>query len=94
MRSPVSFVIVIIFLANLLCSHLVVATEIVLPTPGAMVKLSPAFNAPILKAIKVDQNNPFKFEFVLNVGNGLTLPVGRQELFPTDLKDESKKLIK
>ena len=55
-----------------------------LPVPGSMVPLSPAFDLPVLKGIKVSPNDPFKFNFVLDVGNGRD----------RSLRDESKKLIK
>jgi len=40
-----------------------------LPAPGMRVSLSPAYNPPILKGIKVDPDNPFRFEFILDQGD-------------------------
>ena len=40
-----------------------------LPAPGILVHLSPAYNPPILKGIKVHPENPFKFEFILDQGD-------------------------
>ena len=40
-----------------------------LPVPGEMIHLSPTFNPPILKGIKVNPNNPFRFEFILDKGD-------------------------
>jgi len=57
-----------------------------LPAPGVMVHLSPAFNPPILKGIKVHLNNPFKFDFILDKGDS--------QLSNDALKGESRKLIK
>jgi len=57
-----------------------------LPAPGVMVHLSPAFNPPILKGIKVYPDNPFKFDFILDKGDS--------QLRNDQLKDESAKLIK
>ncbi len=37
-----------------------------MPAPGTMVRLSPAFNPPVLKAIKVSPEEPFRFEFVVS----------------------------
>ena len=51
-----------------------------------MVPLSPAFNPPILKGIKVNPENPFRFEFVLDKGDS--------GLSHEQLKSESAKLIK
>ena len=40
-----------------------------LPKPGTMVHLSPAFNPPVLKGIKVHPDNPFRFDFILDQGS-------------------------
>ncbi len=48
------------------------AQEIFLPIPGSMVHLSPAFNAPMLKGIKVYPENPFLFDFILDNGQSKT----------------------
>ena len=80
--------IIIAFLANTFGPMpLAQAQDFSLPAPGAMVHLSPPINPPILKGIKVDPNNPFHFDFVLDVGDGL-------KPSPTDMKDEATKLIK
>ncbi|MBI3602070.1 MAG: hypothetical protein HY209_04180, partial [Candidatus Omnitrophica bacterium] len=60
--------------------------EFRLPAPGVMVHLSPEFNPPILKGIKVHPDNPFRFDFILDKGDS---PAGHEQL-----KDESAKLIK
>src|SRR5580704_13193071 len=57
-----------------------------LPTPGVMVHLSPEFNPPILKGIKVHPDNPFRFDFILDKGDN--------QLNNGQIKDESSKLIK
>jgi len=62
------------------------AQDFLLPAPGVMVSLSPEFNPPILKGIKVHPDNPFKFDFILDKGDG--------QLSNDALKDESRKLIK
>jgi hypothetical protein len=64
----------------------VYAQDFVLPAPGVMVHLSPEFNPPILKGIKVYPENPFRFDFILDRGDSL--------LSNNTLKDESVKLIK
>ena len=52
-----------------------------------MVSLSPAFDPPMLKGIKVHPDNPFRFDFILDKGDS--------QLSDNDpLKDESSKLIK
>ncbi len=40
-----------------------------LPAPGVMVHLSPEFNPPVLKGLKVHPDNPFKFDFILDKGD-------------------------
>ncbi|MDE2215201.1 MAG: class I SAM-dependent methyltransferase [Candidatus Omnitrophica bacterium] len=62
------------------------AQEFVLPKPGAMVPLSPEFNPPILKGIKVHSDNPFQFDFILDKGDS--------RLGSAGLREESLKLIK
>ncbi len=60
------------------------ADEFRLPAPGVMVNLSPEFNPPILKGLKVHPENPFRFDFILDKG----------ELPAPSLKEESSKLIR
>jgi len=57
-----------------------------LPVPGVMVHLSPPFDPPILKGIKVHPDNPFRFDFILDKGD--------VQLSNNQLKNESSKLIK
>ena len=64
------------------------AQEFNLPTPGAMVHLSSPQNPPILKGIKVNPDNPFRFEFIMDKGDDNSIvPKGF-------LKEESTRLIK
>ena len=42
-----------------------------LPVPGTMVHLSPAFNPPVLKGIKIHVDDPLKFDFILDKGEGI-----------------------
>ncbi len=57
-----------------------------LPVPGVMVNLSPEFNPPVLKGMKVYPDNPLRFDFILAKGDS--------QLSNDALKDESSKLIK
>src|SRR6266581_3971989 len=45
------------------------AEDFILPEPGALVHLSPEFNPPILKGLKVHPDNPFRFDFILDQGD-------------------------
>ncbi len=76
-----------------------------LPAPGVMVHLSPEFNPPILRGIKVHPDNPFRFDFILDKGDSPSvIPAkGRHarhsQLFAgihnqEQLKSEATKLIK
>jgi len=58
------------------------AQEFYLPVPGVMVPLSPEFNPPILKGLKVNPTDPFRFDFILDKGDS----------FP--LKSDATRLIK
>ena len=65
--------------------------QLVLPAPGQMVALSPAFSPAVLKGVKLDPKDPFRFHFFVDQGDSLPL-VGRAR--EGDLKAESSKLIK
>ncbi len=87
--------ILIAFIFNSIGPMPVYAEDFFLPKPGVMVHLSPAFNPPILRGIKVDSNNPFRFDFVLDQGDVLSSPnasIGDPD--QEQLKQESTKLIK
>ncbi len=67
------------------------AQDFRLPAPGVMVRLSPEFNPPILKGLKVHPDNPFKFDFILDTGDsGLSV----ETPLMASLRNESTKLIK
>ena len=57
-----------------------------LPPAGMMVSISPEFVPPLLRGVKVHQNNPFRFDFILDQG--------ATELTQESLKQESGRLIK
>ena len=65
-----------------------------LPTPGVMVHLSPPFDPPILKGIKVHTDNPFRFDFILDPGSKDALRSGLRPQGDKELKSEATKLIK
>lgn len=44
------------------------AQEVFLPAPGKLIGLSQPFQPPVLKGIKVDPQNPLKFDFILDPG--------------------------
>jgi hypothetical protein len=62
------------------------ASVLGLPAPGAMVNLSPAFEPAMLKGVTVHKDNPFLFDFIVDVG--------QDKLTGAPLKEEGEKLIK
>jgi hypothetical protein len=78
--------VLLVFLGQSLGLSPAYAQDYYLPAPGVMVHLSPDFNPPILKGIKVHPDNPFRFDFILDKGDS--------QLSNYQLKDESSKLIK
>ena len=40
-----------------------------LPQPGNRVALSPAVTPPLLKGVKIDPDDPLRFDFILDKGN-------------------------
>jgi glycosyltransferase involved in cell wall biosynthesis len=92
-RTPLSHIFVLFaFLANTFgpipASQ---AQDFRLPEPGVMVPLSPEFLPAVLKGIKVNPNNPFRFDFILDQGDAV---IARSEATKQSLKEESTKLIK
>ena len=94
-RSLLSTVLIMCFFVTSLNIPLVMAADFYLPVPGVMVRLSPPYDPPILKGIKVYPNNPFRFEFILDKGDSLSSPNGLiGDLYQEQLKQEASKLIK
>ncbi|MBF0503800.1 MAG: hypothetical protein HQL14_01740 [Candidatus Omnitrophica bacterium] len=88
MRSPcVHIIILTAFLVNIFGAlPPAQARDSYLPAPGVRVHLSPEFNPPVLKGIKVHTDDPFRFDFILDHGDSV--------LNSDQLKDESVQLIK
>jgi len=61
------------------------ADEFHLPQPGVMVNLSPPLNPVILKGIKVNPDNPFQFDFIMDSGDDQVGP---------DTNAEAARLVK
>ena len=89
-RTPFAHIcLLIVFLFNsVITVPIVQAQELVLPKPGVMVRLSPPVNAPTLKGMKVNPNNPFRFEFILDKGDIV------ETRHASSLQDDSSRLIK
>ncbi len=96
MKTPLATLIIVAFLINTIGPLPVIASEsFYLPKPGVRVHLSPEFNPPILKGLKVHPDNPFKFDFILDQGDSLPL-VGRarEGEQQEQLKQDANRLIK
>ncbi len=61
-------------------------TVLGLPAPGTMVNLSPAYEPVIIKGLTVHKDNPFLFDFIVDVG--------QDKMSGEPLKKEGEKLIK
>jgi len=71
-------------LGPLPCAH--ADSVLGLPAPGTMVNLSPAYAPVIIKGLTVHKDNPFLFDFILDVG--------QDRMSGEPLKKEGEKLIK
>ena len=102
MRQAICLVILFAFLANTFGPMpSAYAQEFTLPAPGTMIGLSPKFNPPILKGLKVHTNNPFKFDFILDKGDSTVIARSASQRSEAtkqsqqeQLKTESTRLIK
>ena len=68
-KKSLTFCIGLVFFANFFYCPSAVAEGLFLPAPGDMVHLSPEYNPPILKGIKIHPDNPFQFDFILDKGD-------------------------
>jgi len=96
-RAPYAHIFVLAaFLVNTLGPiPIAQANDFRLPAPGVMVHLSPTFNPPILKGIKVNPNNPFQFDFILDKGDeSSVITSAAKQSQQEQLKIEATKLIK
>ena len=90
-KKILSFIFLVVFLVNSTGSGYAQALSLgagagVLPEPGAMVSVSAAFVPPLLKGLKIDVKDPFKFNFILDPGDATMAARG--------LKTESAKLVR
>src|SRR5208283_1162127 len=62
------------------------ASDLGLPQPGTMINLSPAYEPVMIKGLTVHKDNPFLFDFIVDVG--------QDNMSGEPLKKEGEKLIK
>ena len=69
-KSTISLIIILTFttLGIMPYGNVFAQEELVLPAPGQMVSLTPSFNPLMIKGLKIHQDNPFEFDFVINQG--------------------------
>ncbi len=96
LRTNIALGLIIAFLANTFGPiPTAQAGEFLLPKPGIMVPLSPEFNPPILKGLKIHPDNPFRFDFILDKGDLSSVSLrGAEATKQSFIKEESTKLIK
>ena len=82
----ISACVCVAFLSNAVFPGVARAQDFRLPAPGVMVPLSAPIEPPMLRGIKVNPDNPFRFDFILDKGDSA--------LNNDQLKGESNKLIK
>jgi phosphoglycerate kinase len=87
-RKSICLTIVISFLCSLIMPlpQANAQSLLGLPEPGTMVNLSPSYQPPIIKGLTVYKDNPFLFDFIVDVG--------QDRLHGRALKKEGEKLIK
>ncbi len=87
-KKSLNIVVILTFLASTLTpvpkAH--ADTFLGLPVPGAMVSLSPAYEPVMIKGLTVHKDNPFLFDFIVDVG--------QDRMSGQPLKQEGEKLIK
>jgi len=70
MKNFISVIVLLGFLANSVGPiPMAQADELRLPAPGVRVDLSPEYDPPVLKGIKVNPANPLNFDFILDQGD-------------------------
>ncbi|MBF0483359.1 MAG: hypothetical protein HQL25_01500 [Candidatus Omnitrophica bacterium] len=96
MKKILSLFILLCFVCtSILGSNPIYAQEVSLPAPGQMVSLSPAFNPAVLKGIKLDPQNPFKFNFFVDTGDTVkSLRDHGAEMSQEEFRQEANRLIK
>ena len=83
-----SLIVIVCFFLTTLCPLPKAHADSILglPAPGTMVNLSPAYKPVIIKGLTVHKDNPFLFDFIVDVG--------QDSMSGEPLKKEGEKLIK
>ena len=87
-KKLLSLSVIICFFLTSLCplpkAH--AETNLGLPAPGSMVNLSPAYEPVMIKGLTIHKDNPFLFDFIVDIG--------QDKMAGEPLKKEGEKLIK
>ncbi|MBF0595493.1 MAG: hypothetical protein HQL22_11085, partial [Candidatus Omnitrophica bacterium] len=86
MKKAAALLAFVFFINSVFPSPVLAQNLLALPAPGTMVQPSAAFTPACLKGVKVDINNPFVFDFIVDKG--------QSDLDGQALSDESNLLIK
>ncbi len=88
LRKCLSWIVIVSFFLTSLSpySKARAQSDLGLPAPGTMINLSPAYNPVIIQGLTVHKDNPFLFDFLVDVG--------QDKLSGEALKQEGVKLIK
>ncbi|MDP8264788.1 MAG: hypothetical protein P9M12_04840 [Candidatus Aceula lacicola] len=82
-----SWFVIFAFLVNMIMPSAAFAQSLsFLPVPGEMVTLTPSFAPVLLRGVRVNPENPFELDFIVDVGD--------TSLSDADFEKESEKLIK
>ncbi|MBF0511835.1 MAG: hypothetical protein HQL13_05855, partial [Candidatus Omnitrophica bacterium] len=82
------------FLTNLGSVPLAHADSILgLPVPGSMVSLSPSFKPALIRGLRIHQDNPFLFDFIVDPGQDMSLQGASSET-KQSLKYQSDRMVK
>ncbi|MDP8266488.1 MAG: hypothetical protein P9M07_06020 [Candidatus Aceula meridiana] len=86
-QRALSFLMVICFLSTVIIPSEALAQGVLgLPQAGSLVSLSPGLTPVLLRGIQINQDNPFKFNFVIDSGN--------LDVSEADLRKESEKIAR
>ena len=86
-RKLISCALVTAFAGSSLCVPTAHANDFLgLPEPGKMISLSPAYEPAMIKGLTVHKDNPFLFDFIVDVG--------QDKMTGEPLKQAGEKLIK
>lgn len=93
MRSFIHLIVAaFIFVSAVLPLMPAYSADLVLPAPGTMAHISPPFQPPVLKGVKIHPHDPLKFDFILDSGSeGASSSEAKRESL---LAKESTELIK